>query len=273
MGVACDRWPLSPMAVGSVFSPALVVFRLQRIEGPTERLDLLAGPLVLRRWREALLSCSNDLSPLVRALVSGHEPDGKASDAPHLAYVPVASSEGGLAAVAAALPRAVERSTRDAVLQLLGRVVELRLGGLGVWCLQYLPPKLAPVVFGRLSSYTAYPGGARCWASLTPVSFDRHPKVRAGDSATSGLLDMVRQSCKAIGLPEPTRIRLSGPSFHGGFPAAGVFPLLVRKDGTARQQAHVWLEFAEPIVGPVLLGAGRYRGYGVCAVAEEVVSR
>lgn len=261
------------MAVGSVFSPALVVFRLQRIEGPTEELDWLAGPLVLRRWREALLSCSNDLSPLVRRLVSGHEPDGRASESPHLAYFPVAASAGGLAAVALALPRALEPSAVDSILELLRRVKELRLGRLGVWGLQYLPPKLGAIVLARLASYTANPGGARCWASLTPVSFDRHPKVRAGCSPTFGLLDMVRQSCRAIGLPEPTRIRLSGPSFHRGFPAAGAFPLLVRKDGTARQQAHVWLEFAEPIVGPVLLGAGRYRGYGVCAVAEEVVSR
>jgi CRISPR-associated protein Csb2 len=261
------------MVVGSVFSPALVVFRLQRIEGPTEALDWLAGPLVLRRWREALLSCSNDLSPFVRALVSGHEVDGRSSESPHVAYCPVAASEGRLAAVAVALPCAIEPWAGDSILELLRRVEELRLGRLGVWGLQYLPPKLAPVVLARLSSYTANPGGARCWASLTPVSFDRHPKVRAGYSATSGLLDMVRQSCKAVGLPEPSRTRLSGPSFHRGFPAAGAFPLLVRKDGTPRQQAHVWLEFAEPILGPVLLGAGRYRGYGVCAVAEEVVGR
>jgi CRISPR-associated protein Csb2 len=261
------------MVVGSVFSPALVVFRLQRIEGPTEELDWLAGPLVLRRWREALLSCSNDLSPLVRTLVSGHEPDGRASESPHLAYVPLAALEGGLAAVAVALPRAIERSASDAVRQLLGRVEELRLGRLGVWGLQYLPPKLAAVVLARLSSYTAYPGGARCWASLTPVSFDRHPKVRAGCGPATGLREMVRHSCAAIGLPEPSRTMLSGPSFHRGFPAAGIFPLLVRNDGRPRQQAHVWLEFAEPVVGPVLLGAGRYRGYGVCAVAEEVVGR
>jgi CRISPR-associated protein Csb2 len=30
-----------------------------------------------------------------------------------------------------------------------------------------------------------------------------------------------------------------------------------------RPQVHAWLRFDQPVTGPVMLGAGRYRGYGL----------
>jgi CRISPR-associated protein Csb2 len=42
-------------------------------------------------------------------------------------------------------------------------------------------------------------------------------------------------------------------------PGQGGFPQL-RKD---KFQVHVAVEFATPVEGPVLLGAGRFRGYGL----------
>ena len=41
-------------------------------------------------------------------------------------------------------------------------------------------------------------------------------------------------------------------------------PWLTSKTGHAKQQVHVLLEFGGEVQGPVLLGAGRYRGYGLC---------
>ena len=41
-------------------------------------------------------------------------------------------------------------------------------------------------------------------------------------------------------------------------------PWLPSKAGSARQQVHVIIEFDVEVEGPVLLGAGRYRGYGLC---------
>jgi CRISPR-associated protein Csb2 len=37
-----------------------------------------------------------------------------------------------------------------------------------------------------------------------------------------------------------------------------------RKDGSERRHAHAILVFDEFVVSSVLLGAGRYRGYGLC---------
>jgi CRISPR-associated protein Csb2 len=38
----------------------------------------------------------------------------------------------------------------------------------------------------------------------------------------------------------------------------------VKHGQTSRQQVHAWLRFGQPVEGPLLLGTGRYRGYGVC---------
>lgn len=51
-------------------------------------------------------------------------------------------------------------------------------------------------------------------------------------------------------------------------PPAPSFPRLPRKDGSLCRHAHAILVFAERVVGPLLLGAGRYRGYGLCRPVE-----
>jgi CRISPR-associated protein Csb2 len=46
-----------------------------------------------------------------------------------------------------------------------------------------------------------------------------------------------------------------------GVPPAFDFPRPQRKDDIDRRRAHAILVFEEPVGGPVLIGAGRYRGY------------
>lgn len=50
-----------------------------------------------------------------------------------------------------------------------------------------------------------------------------------------------------------------------GGPGDEARPPLVRKpDGARRWRVHVALRFPPPVAGPLLLGAGRYQGYGIC---------
>jgi CRISPR-associated protein Csb2 len=49
-----------------------------------------------------------------------------------------------------------------------------------------------------------------------------------------------------------------------GCPTARSFPNLQRKAGGNIRHTHAIITFKEPVIGPVLLGAGRYRGYGLC---------
>ena len=113
------------------------------------------------------------------------------------------------------------------------------------------------------------------WASVTPVVLDRHPKHDPSSARGSEreawrqeVAESVIESCGRIGLPAPVRIDIDKTSWHRGAPRArpgpGGMPWLSSKTGHAKQQVHVLLEFGCEVQGPVLLGAGRYRGYGLC---------
>jgi len=41
-----------------------------------------------------------------------------------------------------------------------------------------------------------------------------------------------------------------------------------RRDRHPRQQWHVRVEFERAVRGPIILGAGRYRGYGLMAAID-----
>jgi CRISPR-associated protein Csb2 len=75
---------------------------------------------------------------------------------------------------------------------------------------------------------------------------------------------MIRECCSRIGLPPPCEVVVTAVSAHLGAPPAHEFPRLRRKAGSQRRHSHAILIFDEPVCGPMLLGAGRYRGYGVC---------
>jgi CRISPR-associated protein Csb2 len=152
---------------------------------------------------------------------------------------------------------------RAVVLAVLSRVTELTLGPLGVWRL--VPELRETPPYGLLpGTWTAYPHGERLWASVTPVAFDTHPKEKERGRHVEAVTAMVREACTRVGVPEPVDVRVTPVSAHLGAPTSRDYPRLRRNDGSMRRHTHVVLEFPRPVVGPVLLGAGRYRGYGLC---------
>jgi CRISPR-associated protein Csb2 len=74
---------------------------------------------------------------------------------------------------------------------------------------------------------------------------------------------MIRQDCRRARIPEPCEVIVTPVSAHFGAPPAEAFPRL-RNDGNERCHCHAILIFTEPVRGPILLGAGRYCGYGLC---------
>ena len=79
---------------------------------------------------------------------------------------------------------------------------------------------------------------------------------------------MVAEACERIGLPRPVDVVLSQVSLHLGVPHSRAFPGVRRKSDRGRlQHQHAVITFAGPVGGPVILGAGRYRGYGMCRPA------
>jgi CRISPR-associated protein Csb2 len=258
----------SPAMAQTVFSPHFVIYSLERRSGPFVALGLPATLAVTDRWREALVSRTNDVPDRVREIVSGHDRAGNPLQKPHLALIPLAfvghsHADGHILGLAAVLPAAVEPQERRGVLQVLARVNELKLGPLGVWSL-VREMRDAPPWNLRSQPWTAHPAGSTCWATVTPVAFDRHPKSKDPEAYHREAEETVAASCTAIGLPRPRRVVLMAVSPHLGVPPAPRFPRLLRKDGGERRHLHALLLFDQAVRGPVLLGAGRYLGYGLC---------
>ena len=139
-------------------------------------------------------------------------------------------------------------------------------------------------------TWTAHPTGADTWASVTPVVLDRFPKAdrtKERELWNREVAGILVDSCARIGLPEPVGVDIDTTSWHRGSPratgkqraqraAAAIgdnrdaalgdgYPSFPPKGTNApRPQVHVWLRFAAPVVGPMLLGVGRYLGYGFC---------
>lgn len=97
------------------------------------------------------------------------------------------------------------------------------------------------------------------WATAFPAVHERH-----------GRLDLAEVSrwCRHAGLPDPIAFRSARkPLVHG---AVDLSPVEVNRSGRAMMPySHVELLFAEPVPGPVAIGSGRQRGFGLCVPVED----
>jgi CRISPR-associated protein Csb2 len=265
----------SPTAPATVFSPHLLALTLERRDGPYRYLELADALALTGRMHEALCSYCNDLDPEVAALISGRGTNQQPLETPHLALVPLAfvghpHADGRLLGMALAFPENISREVRHGALIALGRLRQrgLELGRLGRWELLPVVSQRPPLNL-RPETWTAHPDGATHWATVTPIAFDQHAKAKEKAAYQAELSETIRLACQRIAgrearLPEPREVIITPVSAHLGAPPAHAFPRLQRKDGSQRRHAHAILVFPEPVRGPILLGAGRYRGYGLC---------
>lgn len=258
----------SKAAPGSLFSPHYIALRLEREESSYRTLDLVSTLKVANRWREALISHSNDASDYIRSLISGHHTDGRPLKAPHMAIMPQAfvgpeHATGHLLGLGLVLPVEVSHEDRLELLKVIARARQLKLGPLGIWRLDAVTESSPPWNL-RPATWTAWPGGTTHWSTVTPIAFDRHPKARNRVDREREQAAMIATGCERIGLPRPRKVIITPVSTHLGVPPSHAFPKLKRKDGGARCHVHAILVFDEPVCGPVLIGAGRFRGYGMC---------
>jgi CRISPR-associated protein Csb2 len=212
--------------------------------------------------------------------VSGHQSGGAPSDRPHLALLPLAFAgaeyaDGHLLGAALAFPRGTTASERGRILGPLlydasgsPAEIELTFGKLGVWKLR-LEERSSPPRALQPETWTE---PSKTWASVTPVVLDRHPKTDPSKDRVgwvTEITEIVASACERIGLPRPVEIDVDKTSWHRGAPRSKPgpdgFPLMPHKvGGPVRPQTHIWIRFDVAVRGPILLGAGRYRGYGFC---------
>lgn len=243
---------------------------------------------VARGVRKALISYAPEP---VHEMVSGHlrgAPGEKTPPvgSPHLAVVPLPNvgnkySDGGLLGIALILPRDASADGRVAVLEALenwktqnGDRLPLFLGSRG----QCLLERVDGESMARGLEPARWCRPATEWASVTPVALDRHPgdlrslridlRARAEKEAWEG----IARACIYAGLPSPSSIEVRFDSPWLGVPPVNKLPAFrteatgrIRTDSLVRCCVHARLEFAEKVRGPVLIGAGRYYGYGLFA--------
>ncbi|MFH0901594.1 MAG: type I-U CRISPR-associated protein Csb2 [Pseudomonadota bacterium] len=240
------------VSLGS-FSPDLLILR--RVAGP--RLGLVSTLRLTEAMRGAAMR-SADQPPC--EILTGHGTDGGPSRRTHLAFIPLADvghehANGHLLGIAAALPRALEPQESSACVRAMARIEQLAMGELGEWKLE------SDSGFGgsRALAVHTWTRPSRRWATVTPVVLDRYPK-RAGDAEEAICL-----ACERSGLPRPTSAVAVPVSPILGVPIARSYPPLHGHPGRLnRWHTHAIVIFDEDVSGPVLLGSGRYRGYGVC---------
>lgn len=233
------------------------------------QLGLESTLLATQALRGAVLDACPDPAP---EWLSGHRSNGSASQLPHLALAPLPHigrkhADGHVLGLAIVLPRGVAIEEQRRCLgpllfaeHSLPRELRLTLGKAGVWRGGIETRDYRPVAL-RSSTWN---GPAREWATVTPIVFDRHPKNGRIATDVAEVEEMLGAACVRIGLPRPAEISLSPVSMFSGVPHARRFPCLQRKEGGNRHHTHAVLKFEQEIMGPVLLGAGRYRGYGLC---------
>ncbi len=259
----------APTPIHSSRFADLLIFR--RVSG--DRFDIRQMLDLTQAWRGALMKAWNDhVSPTIPNWLSGHTTEGQRIEDDHLAFLALPEvgyehAEGELKGVALAVPHDLPRANLDECLKALfhtnewgdSEAAELMMGRAGA-CI-VLPDEQAKMHTLRPRTWI---GPARVWASATPIVLDRYPKK---DGDVEGI---IARACERIGLPRPEKIDVMPASPFVGAPPARRMPTLPAKFGkTLDQHTHARLTFSEKVRGPVLLGAGRYRGYGLCRPVWE----
>lgn len=265
--------PVAPDLDNTVFDPSLLVFR--RISG--RRLGLASTLLVTAALRGLLMK----LAPQPASeWLSGHGSDGSPTPNGHVAFLPLGNvghdyADGALLGVGLAFPTGLNPQSVslliDALMQAQQDAYNKHEEGLPLydgafldWRIETDLREARPLSLQPMSLTGPADQGVTTWATVTPLVLDRFPK-KDGDVEAA-----IELACQRIGLPRPVECRGLHVSMFRGVPTAAEFPAVPFKVGPPRRyHTHAWMRFDRPVVGPVLLGAGRFKGYGLCRPFER----
>lgn len=269
--------------VRSIFGELILLHRTASPEVPREAPTLTDVEELTRALRGALLRHAEDPPPSV---LSGHEPDGSPLSGAHAAFLALPDLSACAAAIstmAITLPRDVALDELQAVLLAAARWeqsgMRLLLGRLGAWQLTRVDAPAAVDPAAPLDPHR-WLGPSRHWGTVTPVALHNNPgdltarSPVAAARAARRAAEIVARACAHICLPPPARVRVMRRSLFPGIPTAPEFMPFPRKpsrpgsDKFQRVCVHAELEFAEGVEGPVLIGAGRYLGMGICGALD-----
>ncbi len=226
------------------------------------------------------------------AVLAGHGAAGEAASEPHLAFVPLPwvgheHADGSTQGMALVLPRSVGAEDREKLQRLFARWEAERGDREDDYAVELgTPPDLGPPIRVRLrrvevpTKAALNPGrwcrSARRFITATPIALDRHPGRlrsnldRAAHKAAAEAATSVADACVRIGLPRPVSISISlAPLLPGAQHVRDFGPWPPQSGRTRRARVHADILFPVDVRGPVLVGAGRYFGLGLCLPCAE----
>lgn len=267
-------------AVRGVFSDDWIIF--ERVGGARPLSS--RGTDLARALRSALLEQAG--SRILPPSLAGHRDDGHPVGAPHVAFVslPFVGHEHADASIqgcAIVLPRELPADERETLLRLVARWERERARSDGT--MELAGADLPPVIVQRVEvsgKATLDPMMwcriARRFVTATPIALDKNPgnlrsnldrtAHRAALEAQHGIAD----ACERIGLPRPVSVEISpAPLVTGAQSVRAFLPWPAKPGRHPRVRVHAAIDFADRIAGPVILGAGRYFGLGLCLPLQD----
>ena len=222
-----------------------------------------------------------------RSILSGHATDGAPLTSPHVGFLPLPfvghpHADGSIKGIAVAIPRGASNDARRAIHRALWSW-EKAQGSTGDAVPLVLTLGARGTVRIRRTEHGALPWStrwdrwtrpSRVWVTATPIALDRFPgDLGARDPAKAmaayvAAEQTVASACANIGLPRPTQVRLlASPHLQGSLDPRSFGRVEIGKN--TRLLVHAMIAFADQVAGPIVLGAGRYAGLGLCAPSGE----
>lgn len=236
-----------------------------------------------RALRCALIEVHGDQS--LPSTLSGHTETGPTQQ-PHVAFVPLPFvgheyADGSLMGCALVLPRDLPKNDRELLLRLVAKWEKSRANDRGNLTLAggTLPPFHVRRV--DVSSKTAldparWSRSSTRFITATPIALDKNPgnlRSNLDGTARKAALEAqqsISDACHHVVGVRPVSVEVSlAPLLAGGQHVRDFLPWPGRPGRTPRVRIHAEIHFAEPVSGPLLLGAGRYFGLGLCLPVEE----
>ena len=230
------------------------IYSAQMIPGTAFHKVVLAA-------RNSILSLYPDPVP---EIISGHLADGTPLRAPHLAVIPLldmghAYAGGHIMGFSFILPKNASAEVSSEMDRSLSELETLKTGKIGVLQVQRITPDMIPNS-PRGLNLRYYEGPSKSWGTVTPIALGKHPKLSDLGPGKSGG-SVFREACVMAGLPEPEEVITMPSSVFEGVGLARDY-VVPQKFGNYLR-THSIIRFPEKVRGPIVIGSGRYLGYGL----------
>lgn len=203
-------------------------------------------PAFVQAVRKALMSLARQTLGQANRLFSGHEADGSAACSGRHEHIFIAADDcnddGLMDRLLVIAPWHVDRNVKPKLRErqdfqaVVRQLSHIRAGTLGIVGVELTPNE--PDGDDRLI------GPSRQWQSVTPYQPTRFPKTF--DQAHDAICADVLNECQRRGLPKPKVTILS-----------------IRQGPNGGVRAHIHLDFAVAVQGPLLLGRESHQGGGL----------